>query len=249
MDAIAHRKYETLNAANSPAGRPQQRLARLTGLLYLALAIAGGFSNMVIESLRVAGDAAATAGKVLGSFGLFEASMAGWVLVVALDAAIAVALYVLLKQVNRGLSVATAASRFVYTTALAVVVANLFTAHSALAKVDAGTGDAIQLSATALTALERFGDGFLIALVFFGLHLILLGVLLHRSGYVPKAFGILLVIGGIGYIADTIGTFFVPGHGGLITAILIAPSFVGEIGLTLWLLVKGVRIPEPHLER
>jgi hypothetical protein len=94
----------------------------------------------------------------------------------------------------------------------------------------------------ALASLDTFGTGFLLALVFFGVHLLVLGSLLYRSRYVPRVLGVLIVAAGAGYILDSLATFFVPGHGGLTSAVLVAPALVGELGLTAWLLVKGVKV-------
>ena len=78
--------------------------------------------------------------------------------------------------------------------------------------------------------------------MFFGVHLVVLGFLLYRSRYVPRALGVLIVVAGGGYIVDSLPHFFVADYGGLVRAILLAPAVVGELGLTAWLLVKGVKV-------
>ena len=83
------------------------------------------------------------------------------------------------------------------------------------------------------------------ALVFFGLHLVALGVTLVRSRAVPRVLSALLLVAGIGYIIDSFATFFVAGHGGVATAVLVAPAVAGEFGLALWLIIKGVALRAP----
>src|SRR5918999_599264 len=85
----------------------------------------------------------------------------------------------------------------------------------------------------------------LLALVLFGVHLLTLGFLLHRSRYLPRVFGALLAAAGVGYIADSLAGLFIAEHGGLVRAILLTPAVPGEVGLTAWLLLRGVRVPRP----
>lgn len=92
-----------------------------------------------------------------------------------------------------------------------------------------------------MAALETFDTGFLLALTLFGVHLLVLGVSVGSGGVVPRVFGVLLVIAGVGYIADSLAKLFVADFGGLLSAAFLTLAIVGELGLTVWLLVKGVR--------
>jgi hypothetical protein len=230
-----------------PAGDPPvQRLARATGLLYLVLAVLGMFSAMVLESLVVAGDAQATADRILGSRWLFGSSLVTWLVVVVADVAISVTLYLLLRPVSHTLSLLAAALRLVYSAVLAAVLLNLFDAFRLLTGVQGAVGPAgREPQAMALAALDTFSTGFLLALVLFGVHLLLLGSLLYRSRYVPRVLGALVVAAGVGYIADSLAGLMLADHGGLVSAVLLTPAVVGELGLTAWLLLRGVRAPRP----
>jgi hypothetical protein len=230
-----------------PAGDPPiQRLARATELLYLVLAVLGMFSAMTLESLVVAGDAQATADRILGSRWLFGSSLATWLVVVVADVAISVTLYLLLRPVSHTLSLLAAALRLVYSAVLAAVLLNLFDAFRLLTGVQGAAGLAgREPQAMALAALDTFNAGFLLALVLFGVHLLLLGSLLYRSRYVPRVLGALLVAAGAGYIADSLAGLMLADHGGLVSAVLLTPAVVGELGLTAWLLLRGVRAPRP----
>lgn len=226
--------------------RPIQRLARATGLLYLALAVLGMFSAMVLESLVVPGDAQATADSILGARWLFGSSLVTWLAVVVADVAIAVTFYLLLRPVSHTRSLLAAAFRLVYAAVLAAVLLNLFEAFGLLtgAQGAAGLGEQ-QRQAMALAALDTFSAGFLLALVLFGVHLLMLGSLLYRSRYVPRVLGVLLVAAGVGYIADSLAGLLLADHGGLVSAVLLVPAVLGELGLTAWLLLRGVRVPRP----
>jgi hypothetical protein len=71
----------------------------------------------------------------------------------------------------------------------------------------------------------------------FGVHLLLIGLLAYRSDFMPRIFGILLVIAGLGYLADGFGAVLVPGYALDISRF----TFMGEAALMFWLLIKGSR--------
>jgi hypothetical protein len=89
----------------------------------------------------------------------------------------------------------------------------------------------------AMRAIDAYNTIWLVGLIFFGIHLVLIGYLAYRSGYMAKVFGILLVVAGLGYLIDGFGTVLVPNY-----SIDIAQfTFVGEAALMFWLLIKGRR--------
>jgi len=238
-----------MNALNRNADRAlpiedsQQRLARVAGLLYLVVAVFGMFAPTVLQSVVVSGDAAATAQNIVTSRWLFGSSLVGWIVIVVADVAVAVTFYLLLEPVSRALSLVAAAFRLVYGAMLAAILVNLYNAFLLLTSAQRGAGlDAHQSSTIAMSSLDTFSAGFLVAIVFFGVHLVALGFLLVRSGYVPRVLAILVVAAGASYMLDSLVKIFVPDYDGLIRVVLLAPAVVGELGLTAWLLVKGVNV-------
>jgi Domain of unknown function (DUF4386) len=136
----------------------------------------------------VPGNAQATADSVLGSRWLFAGSLVTWLAIVAVDVAISVTSYLLLRPVSHMLSLLAAALRLVYSAMLAAVLLNLFDAFRLLTGTESVAGlDEQQRQAMALAALDTFSVGFLVALVLFGAHLLALGFLLHRSRTVESA--------------------------------------------------------------
>jgi len=88
-----------------------------------------------------------------------------------------------------------------------------------------------------MRAVDAYNTIWLVGLIFFGVHLVLIGYLAYRSGYMAKVFGILLVVAGLGYLVDGFGTVLVPNY-----SINVAGfTFVGEAALMFWLLIKGAR--------
>ena len=215
-----------------------QRTARTAGLLYLILAVCGGFAEFFVrQSLIVRGDAAATVANILGSQALFRfgivAELAGQVAFVLL----VLALYRVLKPVDRFQARAMVAFVLV---AVTITCLNMLNQFAALYLVDGGghlaAFDAGQLDALVMAFLDLHQAGYLIAQVFFGLWLLPLGYLIVRSGFIPKLIGVLLMIACFGYLADVVTFFLAPGFGVSVSEF----TFVGELLLMIWLLVRGV---------
>jgi hypothetical protein len=82
--------------------------------------------------------------------------------------------------------------------------------------------------------------GFGIGLIFFGCGIIILGYLIFKSGYFPKTIGILLQIAGICYLINSFALILYPKLADQLFPFILLPSFVGELSLGLWMLIKGV---------
>jgi hypothetical protein len=76
----------------------------------------------------------------------------------------------------------------------------------------------------------------------FGFHLLLLGYLVYKSGFWPKVLGILLVIGSVGYLAQSYGHLLAPQYDGILSTVVIVLSIPGELAFTVWLLWKGIDV-------
>jgi len=226
--------------ATPGASAAVQRTARTGGLLYLILAVCGGFAEFFVrQGLIVRGDAAATASNILASQPLFRtgllAELAGQVAFVLLG----LVLYRLLKPIGRNL--AAAMLTFVLI-AVAITSLNMLNQFAPLLLLSGApylsAFDAGQLRALVLAFLDLHEAGYIIAQVFFGLWLLPLGILIVRSDFLPKVIGGFLVLACAGYLAD-VGTYFLaPGLGVTLSEF----TFVGELMLMLWLLVFGVNV-------
>jgi hypothetical protein len=217
-----------------------QRTARTAGLLYLILAVCGGFAEFFVrQSLIVRGDAAATIGNILSAQPLFRlgivAELVGQVAFVLL----VLALYRVLKPVQRQHARAMVAFVLV---AVTITSLNMLNQFAALYLVNGGNHlaafDAGQLDALVLSFLDLHQAGYMIAQVFFGLWLLPLGYLIVRSGFIPKLIGVLLMIACFGYLTDVATFFLAPGFGVTVSEY----TFIGELLLMGWLLVRGVNV-------
>jgi hypothetical protein len=234
---------------DAPSLQPVQgikRLARITGLLYLVVAVFGMFAGTVSTSLIQAGDAATTADNILASQALVRGSLVAWIIVLFADVAVAVTFFVLLRAVSPTISLLAAAFRVVYAAVQGINLLNLFNALFVVTNANYGAGfDRGEVNALALFSLGAFGTGFRIGLLFFGIHLFALGYVLVASRYIPRVIGGLVVLAGIGYFADSLGRLLVPDYSAVATAVLLTLAAFCEIALVVWLLAKGVEVRRP----
>jgi hypothetical protein len=216
----------------------EKRLARIAGALYLVVAVFGGFAELVVrDGIVEAGNAGATAENIRDSETLFRLGFVADLVQATVFLFTAMALYLLLRHVHE--LVARAMVVFV-AVSVAIICLNLLNQDTAL---QLATGSAPNDALAGLFA-DRQAAGYLIAQIFFGLWLLPLGYLVYRSDAFPKALGVLLAIGCLGYLIDTFTTFLAPGIAERIEWIVVAPPAVGELWMVAYLLVKGVRVPE-----
>jgi hypothetical protein len=97
--------------------------------------------------------------------------------------------------------------------------------------------------ALVLLLIDMHHYGFLIAQIFFGLWLVPLGYLAYRSGMLPKALGVVLIVGGGFYLVDVLAAFLAPDRGRQIDGFLAIPPTIAEIWTLGYLLVRGVNAP------
>jgi hypothetical protein len=217
-----------------------QRTARIAAVLILIMAAIAPFSMLYIPSvIIVPGDAAATAHNITSSEGLFRLGLVGDAVIFLLEVVITVLLYVLLKPVNQTLSLVAASARLSMTVTQGINLLNQFIVLLLLSGATYLTVFAPeQLQALALLFLNAHATVILIWGLFFGLHLLVSGYLVYKSGYLSRIPGLLLIIAGLCYLIQSFGTMLLPQQAALFASIG-AISFV-EVAFPLWLLIKGV---------
>ena len=214
--------------------------ARLTGLLYLALAALSAFGLVYVPSMIIVPEDAATANNIVSSESLFRLGFVSNLIAFTVNIFVAVLLYKLLKPVNRGI-----ASLMVVLILIGLAIGMLNELNQFAALLILGTDHpsaftAAQSQALASLFLDIYEHGFTIAHIFWGLWLFPMGYLIFRSGFLPKVIGILLIIAGLGYLMDFTLFFLVPD-----VAVTVSNfTFVGEVVLILWLLIKGVNVEQ-----
>ena len=195
------------------------------------MAVIAAYANFgVIMNLEVPGDPSTTAANLVESAGQARLAAAGFIIVVILDVIVAWGLYIVLRSVNPSLSLLGGWLRLGYAAILAVAINSLLNA------LHAGPMD----PALAGFFLESFDSLWQIGLVIFGLHLCVVGYLAWQAEFIHWLFGLLLIIAGLGYIVDGFGTVLIPDY----SLDLAVFTFIGEVTLILWLLIRGRKLPD-----
>lgn len=213
--------------------------ARFAGLGYLILAICGGFAEFgVRQRLFVPGDAAATAQNLLANAQLWRLGIVLELTGQVVFIFIAFALFDLLKVVHRKRAVTMVVLVII---AVTITCLNMVNQAAALLVLDGGAWtaafDPAQREALSGFFLELHHVGYsVVAQVFFGLWLVPLGLLIWASGFIPRIVGALLIVAGAGYLADVVLATMMPNA----PFVLSEFTFVGELLLMGWLLVRGV---------
>lgn len=208
-------------------------MARCAGLLYLLVVAFGGLAQVVGRGgILVDGDAAATAANIVAHETMFRLAVVADVLQAITFVLLGLTLRRLLQHVH---GQAAAALLMFVTAGAGIIVLNLAFQVGAL-RAAAGPDPS-----AALPLLQLHTDGYVLGGVFFGLWLLPMGFLARKSGYFPNWLGFALLVAGGAWIADPLLAFGLPGAPALLRQAVSAPVLVGEFGLMLYLLIRGVR--------
>ncbi|WP_092173803.1 DUF4386 domain-containing protein [Cyclobacterium xiamenense] len=214
---------------------------RQTGLMYLLVIVLAGFSQGYIRGgLIVSDDAVATSLNISGEEGLFRLGLVFDLLAFLLDAIISIWLFKLFQAYGQTLALTAMVLRLLAHPAIGSLnLLNHYLAlQTALAPDFLAGFDGPQLQSMSLLFMEAHRIGYLIAGVFFGLHCLLLGLLLYRSS-LPGWLGLLMMLAGIGYEMESLGNFLAPGNEIWLAALVGVMAILGEVTLTGYLLKKG----------
>jgi Domain of unknown function (DUF4386) len=222
------------------------KVARITGGFYLGYFLASVLALMLghigpgdaqqVQQAIVTNEWSFRLGLVIALISGFLFLMAAW------------GLYVLLRPVNKHLALL-----FLLLNAVGVAIqgASFLWLVSATLQGDGASHmqaySAAQLEGLAYLSINVYKTGWVTAQLFFGTWLFPLGYLVYKSGYLPRFLGVLLVLDGIGVMIWFLQALLLPDYRA-ITYPGLAVSFIAELGLALWLLVKGVRVVDSGVE-
>ena len=228
----------TKDGGDLRADDARRRIALTAGIGLLFMAVLAPLAHFgVLQDLIVPTDAAATVANITASEGLFRLAIATLLVVTFLDILVAWALYFLLKPVNESLALLVGWLRIVAPAVFAVALANLLD----VAQLVGGAADSAlqpeQLGAQVMASIASFDNAWDMSLAIFGLHLLGLGFLLFRSIDFPRFLGLLVVVAGAGYLADTFTRILIPDFDFTFSLF----TFVGEALLIVWLLLRAIK--------
>lgn len=215
--------------------------ARLAGLFFLLMVVFGLFAEIFFrQKLFVANDPSATASNILSNESLYRAGIASDILMSLCYLFTALVLYKLLAPVNKNL----AAMMVVLAAAGSIMLlSNIQSEFAPLAILSGNkymsTFTASQIQSLAMQSYQSYQHGYVIGQVFFALWVLPLGLLIHSSRFIPRAFGILFVLEAFLALSAVFVHFLIPSES--IETILLLPGTIAEFSFMIWLLIWGIR--------
>jgi hypothetical protein len=219
--------------------------ARIAGFLYLLIVITGPFVLLYVPGkLFVPGDATATVDNIMAHQSLYEAYIVVGILTELLFVSVALALYRLLKGVSTELATVMVLLVLIDAPLAFLSVANQVATLTFVRGADfLAVFDKPQRDALAALLINIDREGIPVSEIFWGLWLLPLGLLVYRSGFLPRFLGVWLIINGIAYVTISFTRLLFPEHLEIVNKITL-PVLFGEVALMLWLLIVGAR-PKP----
>ena len=215
-----------------------QRYAKAVGVLFLISMVAGGFGEAYVPSkIIVANDAAATVANIRNFDFLYRLGFAAFLVESLADVTLALILYELLKPVNKQLSL-LAAFFGLMAPALFACAELFYFAPSLIMRVGPMSSFSTdQVNALILLSLRFYGFAGMILTAYYGVAWVIRGYLMFRSGYLPKFLGVLMALGGAGFVVRNFLLILAPAYAATWLLVLMFP---GGLILTIWLLVKRI---------
>jgi hypothetical protein len=224
--------------------KPKEYLppARLAGFFWLLTAAAGFFAEFYARpAVIVPQDAAATASKIMVSDSWLRIAFTSDLVAGLSYLAVAALLYRILKPVSR--SFALLSAFFGFGGVVVSAATSVFLLAPAILLGHApylASFNPEQLQGLAFASIKFYAIGNHTAFMFYGLHIGSTGALILAANFLPRLIGLVLFVGGLGYLANSFVAFLAPEYFAQIVQYTIAPGGIGEIALALWLLLAGV---------
>jgi Domain of unknown function (DUF4386) len=99
-----------------------------------------------------------------------------------------------------------------------------------------------RLDAQAMLFLHLHGQGLAVAEIFWALFFLSFGVLVFKSGFLPRILGVLLIAACFGYLAESLTSLLLPSYGDLVNRFVGILEGAGELSIMFWLLIKGAKV-------
>ena len=221
-----------------------QVYARMGGLAYLFIIVAGGCGELFIRNnIIVSGNAAATAHNIMASQLLWRISIAADLVMHLCDIVLMLVLYVLLKPVNKNLALMAMMFNLIQTAVLVANKMSLLMPLFFLSNADyLKPVDPQQLQAFSYLFVSTHGLGFGNGLIFFGCVCLINGYLIYQSGYLPKIIGLMMQVAGLCYLTNSFALIIAPALASWLFPAVLMPALIAELSLCFWLMVKGVNL-------
>lgn len=222
---------------------PNLKTARIAGLIYVIMAIAGAFSILYVPSILIDWDnPQTTVENIIASDTLFRLGILSGILSNLLFLILPFVLYKLLKSINETMARAMVLLVIISIPVSLIAQVNQYDVLSLLSNYESLNmlgEEHVQV----MNSLHAYNNGIFVATLFWGLWLFPFGYLVYKSDFLPKFFGIFLMAGCFGYLIEFIGISLWPSiyQATGVTNFIHIPSAIGEIGIAFWLLIVGIK--------
>lgn len=219
-----------------------QKTARIAGLLYLAVVLTGIFSLAYVPSKLIVWDNLATTyHNIKASESLFRLGIVAGLSCYLFFLFLVLQLYKLFEPVDNSCAKVMALLALLSVPIYFLNAQNQFNVLSLLTDNNLGLS-LEQIKSQVMLNLNQYDNGMRIVHIFSGLWLFPFGYLVYKSRFLPKFFGILLMMGCFGYLINFLGNTLIADYSTLgISKYISMPATFGEIGICLWLLIFGIK--------
>ncbi len=220
------------------------RYARIGGVIYLVIIVAGMFGELLVRNkLVVSGDAVTTALNIMSSPLLWRLGIGADLVMQLCDIPLILIFYMLLRPVNKNLALLNLLFNMIQTAVLVVNKLNLLIPLFLLGDAPyLKSFDLQQLQSLSYMFIKLHGYGFGVGLIFFGMVCFVEGYLIFRSGFLPKILGLFLQVAGVCYLTNSFALLLAPSLANALFPFVLMPCLLAELALALWLVVKGVDV-------
>lgn len=213
-----------------------RKIALATGTALVLMTIVAGIvmATFFAKAFTLSAEQLQTS---LSTNNAFFAGILGWVVILICDVVVSWGLYAFYREKNKTTATWMGLLRLAYSGILAFGIVKLFNAYFAFNQATPNF-DEVHAGLHAFQAIWQFG------LIVFGFHLMLLAPLVCVKKNVLQIISALLFIAGIGYVLSNTANLVVTDYElyrAKVEAVFVLPMILGEFGLALWLVLKGVK--------
>ncbi len=215
-----------------------KHIAKISGIAYVMIFLAGFYANFAVLESLIDSNPSITTANFINHHSQFGNGLLGFVVMLFFDVVLIWSLFGLTKSTGKNLSYIASFFRLLHALFFGVALFKLWEIYQLT--FNASNTTILQNRVSEL--LLSFDTLWTVGLLFFGVHLILLGYLAMKSTYIPKALGLLLLLAALGYIVDGMAKLLMSSYNeykAVFEVIVIMPSVIGEFSFTVWLLIKG----------
>lgn len=218
-----------------------KQIARKSGIAYLMIFIAGFYANFaVLEDLINSNNPSNITTNLINSHTQFGYGLLGFIVMLFFDLVLVGSLFYLTNSASKKLSLIASLFRLLHAILFGVAISKLILIYQLTDNND----NTIFIQQKVMNLLSGFDTIWTIGLLFFGIHLCILGYLVMKSDFIPGLIGLFLILSAIGYFSDGIAKLTLTNYEtykNIFEIIVVSFGIIGELSFTVWLLIKGFK--------